>query len=89
MQELSAKEVRANEEPESGEEDSADNGAEGEMKQLERDGAQSRSVEGMTEVISRTLRHKPTELLQPAALAERSKKSRPSYKPHVVQQLAQ
>ena len=59
------------------------------MKQLERDGAQSKSVEGMTEDIRRTLRDKPTELLQPAALAEQSKQSRPSHKPHIVPPLAQ
>ena len=88
MQELSAEDFSTDEEPESGEEDMADNGEDGEeeeMEEWEREGAPPMSMEEIAEDIRRTSPHKRTEVLSPAALAEQRKTSPPTCKSHIEQ----
>ena len=89
MQEVSAEDFSTDEQPESGEEDMADDGEDGEEEEIEkweREGSPPRSIEDMADMaedISRTPPHKRTEVLSPAALAEQRKKSPSTCKSHI------
>ena len=85
MQELSAADFRTDEEPESREQDMADDGGDGQKQEMEewgRAGSPPRSTEEITEDIRRTPPHKRTEVLSLAALTEQRKKSPPTCKYH-------
>ena len=85
MQELSAEDFSSDEEPESGEEDMADDGEEDEMEACESDGAQRRSVQDMRQDIRRTPPLQRTEVRSRAVLAQSRKKSPPTCKSHIEQ----
>ena len=85
MQELIAEDFSTDEEPESAEEDMADDREETEMEAWEREGAQPRSVEDMRQDIRRTPPLQRTEVRSRAVLAQSRKKSPPTCKSHIEQ----
>ena len=82
MQKLISDDFSTAEEPESREQDMADDAEESGMEEWGRDRVPPTSVEGMTEDIKSTPLHKRTEVLSPAGLAEYRTKSPPTCKSH-------